>query len=154
MIEQLARDEQVRQVAARYGGEYAEDIFQDALIRMMGLPSEKVAQLEEDGGTRYYFRQVVYHLCMERHRGKTEARLTHEDVQDEPIDNTDSERIRAIENELEHLHWYDRDLFLLYVKLGSSRRVQDNTGINYQAVCATVNKVKNELRNRLLHRDI
>lgn len=153
MIEQLARDKEIKGVAVKYGGEYADDIFQDALIKMMELPTEKMQQLIEDNGQRYYFRQVVYHECMARHRQRTEEELNTHELTYEEEDNSDNERITAIQKELNTLHWYDRDIFTLYVKLGSSRKVQEDTGINYQAVCATVRKVKHELRDRLLHRD-
>jgi DNA-directed RNA polymerase specialized sigma24 family protein len=153
VIDALATDTEIKAVAVKYGGTDADDIFQTALERMLTLPTETKAQLIEDNGTRYYFRQIVYRLCMERHRKPTHASLEHDPEADD-YDPTDDNRIAAIRKELESLHWYDRDLFLLYIELGSSRKVQASTGIHYRAVCATVNKVKNELRDRLLHRDI
>ena len=153
MIDALATDTEIKAVAVRYGGSDADDIFQTALERMLTLPKETVEQLKEDNGTRYYFRQIVYRLCMERHRKPSHSHLEHDPESDE-YDPTQDEQLQAIHKELETMHWYDRDLFLLYMQLGSSRKVQANTGIHYRAVCATVNKVKHELRDRLLHRDI
>lgn len=152
MIDALVTDSEIKAVAVRYGGADADDIFQTALERMLTLPTETVEQLKEDNGTRYYFRQIVYRLCMERHRKPSTVSLEH-DPESIEYDPTDDKRIEAILSELENLHWYDRDLFLLYYQLGSSRKVQANTGIHYRAVCATVNKVKNELRSRLIDRD-
>lgn len=171
-ISELANDQSAKDFARMYAGEYADDIFQDALLVMLQLPKKKAEKIESDNATPYYFRQVIYNMSKSMFKNNRiadssvvplsyiEHQLvdeTEKDINDIECEGNDIESFivtdytninlpsKAIDK-LNEMRWYDRDIFLLYSELGSLRKVEKQTGINYVAIQRTVKKVQNELR--------
>lgn len=169
-ISELAKDESAKQFAVIHAGEYADDIFQDALLAMLELPESKVKQIEKDNAIPYYFRQVIYNMSKAMFRNNRvadsstcslsliESSLSTEcDTFDFEHDGNDIESMisddyknaklpKRIVDKLNEMRFYDREIFLLYSELGSFRKVEKQTGINYVAIHRTVKKVQDELR--------
>ena len=53
-----------------------------------------------------------------------------------------------IECELMNLHWFKRDLFLLYTEMGTLMKVHNKTTIPYNSISKTIKEVKIYLNNR------
>lgn len=58
-------------------------------------------------------------------------------------------QIERIEDLLEGMYWYKRDLFKLYLECGSLRKVEAEVGIDHCSVRNTVNEVKKEIKENL-----
>lgn len=167
-LEELAKDESAKKFARIHAGEYADDIFQDALVAMLELPQSKAQKIEEDNAVPFYFRQVIYNLSnrMYRPNGIADSRMITGidiEIEDEPksIDtyqegnDIDSYIDRGYKNlkvhpevirKLNSLSMHDRETFLLYMEIGSFRKIEKLTGINYVSIHRTVKKVQDELR--------
>lgn len=150
-ISALANDESAKKFAQSRCGEYADDIFQDALLVMLELPKDKADKIESDNATPYYFRQVISNLSNRMFRANEIADsklITGIDILNdiEDISSYNPSVPIQITERLKELHWYERDLFLLYCELGSVRKVEKRTRINYVSVYRTIKKVQDELR--------
>jgi len=169
-ISELARDKDAKDFARYHAGEYADDIFQDALLAMLELPVDKVRQIEKDNAILYYFRQVIYNMSKAMFRNNrvadsstcslsmietslsTDCDTFEFEYEGNDIDSMISDEYRntklpkGIVDKLNEMRFYDREVFLLYCQLGSFRKVEKQTGINYVAIHRTVKKVQDELR--------
>lgn len=167
-VEELARDESAKQFARIHAGEYADDIFQEALLAMLELPNSKAKKIEKDNATPFYFRQVIYNLSnrMYRPNGIADTRMItgiEIEVEDEPYNidiHEDGNDINSyiergynnlkvhpeVVRKLNSLSMHDRETFLLYMEVGSFRKIEKLTDINYVSIHRTVKKVQDELR--------
>lgn len=58
------------------------------------------------------------------------------------------ELMQFIEHEYNDLHWYDKEMIRLYLKLGNYRSVGDETGIPWQSVYKTIKSALNKIKER------
>lgn len=80
--------------------------------------------------------------------------VTYEPDEEQPYDKdsimyeeTWAERVaRITERSLDSLHWYQAELFRLYVKYGTYKKVSENTGIPIRSVGTTIRSVKDYLK--------
>lgn len=168
-ISALAKDESAKRFAQTRCGEYADDIFQDALLVMLELPKEKADKIEADNATPYYFRQVICNLSNRMYRANeiADSKLITgidilNDIEDEKQievkqkgNDINSYLDRGyddlnvhpdIVDKLNRMSMHDRETFLLFMEVGSCRNVEAVTGINYVSVHRTIKKVQDELR--------
>lgn len=167
-ISALAKDKSAKNFAKIHCGEYADDIFQEALLAMLELPKDKAKKIESDNATPFYFRQIIYNLSnrMYRPNGIADGRMITgieielEDNEKEievgdKGNNIESYIDRGYSNlkihpevvrRLNAMSMHDRETFLLYMEFGSFRKIEKLTGINYVSIHRTVKKVQDELR--------
>lgn len=75
-----------------------------------------------------------------------------EDMHDMPIEDTFNEQpyhnlVEEINATMLDMHWYDRQLFLLYVNSGKSmRRIASETGISLTSINNTIQNVKRTIQ--------
>jgi DNA-directed RNA polymerase specialized sigma24 family protein len=60
-----------------------------------------------------------------------------------------SKQIEAIEEAIAELHWYERNLFMVYVESKNMRRISTSTTIPYNSIRLTINTVKDKLKKKL-----
>ena len=162
-IADLANNKQLLSFARIHAGEYADDIIQDALLAMLEMPKEKLQQVQDDNAVLFYAQQVVFNMSrgMYKKNRIADLNLIHGlELSHVPMDETEDDQLILHERAIEILYKlypdnskeypYNRELFLLYCELGSCRKVQEATHINYCAVYRTVKIVKDELRERLM----
>lgn len=154
-IAELATDTNLRSFARKYAGEYADDLIQDAILILLQLEKGRVEEIHENGSLRAYAKQIIYNIRHGKGTSETITDINHmtgitldhitcsDTTEDDP-------RIDLLNKGLAKLYWYERDLFILYCQLGSARKVEEATGINYISVSRTVKKVKHELRTYIV----
>jgi hypothetical protein len=57
--------------------------------------------------------------------------------------------IDKVNNKLNQLHWYDRELFKAYIESGSYRKLSKQTDIPFNSISRTINHVKNFIRDNI-----
>lgn len=159
-IEQLASDKNILAIARTYAGEYADDVIQDALIVMLEMDKDKLEKIQSDGAMLYYMHGVISNLSKQIHKKNQIAdsnlmyglELSHvpEIEADTSLEEKAMDILDILYPEDSKEYPYDRNLFLLYCELGSVRKVQDTTGINYCSVYRTVKEVRDEIRTHLM----
>ena len=150
-IAELATDKSLKSFARKYAGDYADDLIQDAILILLQLEKGRVEQIHEQGSLCAYAKQIIYNIRHGKGNSETVTDINHitgigfeHITADETTD--EDERFDLLNQGLKRLYWYERDLFTLYCQLGSARKVEEATGINYVSVSRTVKKVKHELR--------
>lgn len=74
-----------------------------------------------------------------------EAKFDIESVYDTSIDDV----LDRLDEILEGVYWYKRELFKTYLECGTFRAVENEVGINYVSVYHTVKDVKKHIKNNL-----
>jgi hypothetical protein len=67
----------------------------------------------------------------------------------EEVDNTKLNKLEAIDQELDALHWYDRQLFKLYYSGETLDSLAAKTKISRNSLFTTIDKVRTILKNKL-----
>jgi hypothetical protein len=142
---------------------FGDDVYQEMQLALCELPETKLEQIIEGGWLKFWAirvctnmsrqhqlsRQLRHHKENGNVRIEDDARGCYEiELQIDAII-----KLEQIESYLLKIHWYESSLFKLYLEKGSFRAVQDDTGINFQSVRWTVNKVYEGL-NKLFDENI
>jgi hypothetical protein len=130
---------------------YADDLYQESIYSLLKQGEEKVIRLYEDGEIDAYFAKTVknaFYLSGSKHN------YNFKDDRNIVYTNKTEERICTITPDInikEELakvtsYWYDKNIFELFVSLGSITKVAEETTIPYYSVKRTITKVKNRLK--------
>lgn len=131
--------------------DFGDDIYQELMLAICELPESKLSHIMSGGWLKFWCIRVATNISRQhslsrhfQHKKEVNYTTIPEDLRgcyeiEEQIDA--SIKIEAIEKHLKSIHWYDSALFKLYLEKGSFRAVEEDTGINFQSVRWTVNKV-------------
>lgn len=174
-ISELATDRRLRMAASAHGVGHADDIIQDTILTILEFPKERIAQIEKNGSMLQYAIRIAHNMALRMHNPKRNpndnllmgvdfAWLENFD-KTQAIDLADNfgntgasiSMEEKVEAALERLYgqpktsseWYKRELFKIYIRLGSFRKVQKETGLDYSSVFRTIKEVKDEIRTVL-----
>ena len=151
---------------------YKEDLWQELMLSYLEMDNDKINQLVSQGPGRVKGHFIV--TCKNflhsntssfywKYRHRIEKRhvelneqvygLTNEEVQREEDDDY-GERVARIYNKiLDTLHWYDAELFNLYLEHsdepGTLRRISQITGIPYGAVQMSIYNTRKYLQYQI-----
>lgn len=134
-------------------GQLADDLFQEMVLIILQYPSEKIEQVK---CPRCFVVKILsnmwnsstspfFYKYRKRNSDVTSENMPFQDLQNDAWKDI---VLKKIEQELNGMYWYDRELFKLYIEKGSARKVQKAAGIHYVSVHNTVHKVKQKLRER------
>ena len=148
----LTTDPSLRRLAKRTAGDVWEDVLQEVGVVICGKSDEELERISN------YFdfwcvRTIINMTASKRVTGKYYERSDDNvdvgDVEDEQYSSEVDDTAKQIEAELKRLHWYDREMFLLYVQSGSFRKASEATRIPVSSIHATVTSVKNKIKSKL-----
>jgi len=152
--------------------EHLDDLVQEVFLAILELPEEKLKQLIEDKKLKYYFIRLcknnyysktsryhykyrkpnehVYRSGLQPSRKQDVAELYF--IEKDELVTEDADRINNI---LEELYWYERELFKLYV-LGDNNgsrytysTLSKKTNISRMSIYTTIKGVKAYVAKRL-----
>jgi|LauGreDrversion4_2_1035121.scaffolds.fasta_scaffold796772_2 RNA polymerase sigma factor (sigma-70 family) len=135
----------------------ADDLYQSVVEQLLRKPDkiDKVTDKEK----YYFFIRVIrnnyfsktspYHY---QYRKPSEKNIQIkedilEQIEDEEY-NDELPDMEWVKNELQHLDWFSRDLFLLWLELNTISNVSRQTQIPLNSVSRYINKIKKELKKR------
>lgn len=145
--EQLLTNPSLRSLALKLAGELHNDLIQEVAVVML--------EQEKDISSYFEFwcvRTMInmtskngtfWKLYSERYLDYNELRFQHELDYDPNIDKT----LDKIDEVLDGVYWYKRELFKTYLECGTYRDVERLTGIDHCSVYQTVKEVKRIVRN-------
>lgn len=178
IIGKLAQDKELIRIARSItkGDELYKDLFQEALIYMLGISDERFSNILKP---REYCIKIMlrqYHLprtvFYNIHRHKDECQdmenieipnvedpaidINSRDIElsNEYFDNLTPESVKIArtlhrlkcEDNSNGKYEYRTELFKLWLAHGSTRKVEKYTGINYRSVAFTIAEVKKEIK--------
>jgi len=129
------------------GDTYAQDIVQEAYIKLSGYESKDF--------NRGYIYLTIRSLCLDFIKAKN--KIVKEEIEDynaEYVDETETKQaynalLAKIDAEIETWHWYDRELFKLYKDTPMSLRTLANeTGISITSIHITIKRCKDILNEK------
>lgn len=132
-----------------------DDLFM-CVVEQLLKKSEQIDDID-DKQKIYYFIRVIknnynsktsrYHYEMRKNNHHHRPLL--EDITEQIVDEPYKETIPDmmwVEKQLNSLEWWERDIFLLWVELGTLTRVSKQTSIPINSVGRYINKIKLKLR--------
>lgn len=161
------------------GSSLGKDLYQEMLVILIEYSAEKIIAIKcqrcfvvrilsnmwnsSTSPFYYKYRKERREHITESHYGEKDYKgnnINHEGlnngnyanalpITDKTEVDEEDERLAKVEKELNGMYWYDQNLFRLYVEEGSSRKVQNKTGIHYVSVSKVVRKVKEQLLKKV-----
>ena len=141
------------------GRDLWEDLRQEVALIVLEYDKDKIKDLEEKGKQVFKF-WIVRICCNQLHSkyGKMwrlyNQLLPVEDIvkfvreEDETFD--DQPLINSIENKIEQLYWYDKEILKMYIELGSVRKVSAVTGIPHTSIFITIKNIRKCIKQSLV----
>lgn len=143
--------------------EDGEDLYQEMLLALLEKGERKLSEVYNSGGHRWYVLGLIYRLFLgkgslwdQKYRDRM-IRVEYDferlevtaDVYDYDKDIQEQSITQKINEALQELHWYERNLFMVYVESKNMKRISTTTTIPYNSVRITINKVKHKLKGKL-----
>ena len=130
------------------------DLFQSVVEQLL-KQKDKFDEIPDDK-KKYFFIRVVsnnfhsktsrYHY--ENRKGFSESLELNEQIY-QTADDEEMEypTIQWVHKQLDEMNWFDRDIFLLWMELGSLKKVSKKTKIPHNSVGRYIKRVKIKLNN-------
>ena len=149
LITKTSQDKELRQICRKIGGNLSDDLFQELMVILLEYNQEKLIDIYNKG---YYKWFLVKTLTNQFNSNSSpfnkKYRPKHVDhIISDSYDHSIDIMIDKVNNKLNQLHWYDRELFKAYIESGSYRKLSKQTDIPFNSISRTINHVKNYIRN-------
>ena len=140
--------------------ELADDLKQEIFIALCGMPEDKLIEIHEKKQLKFYAVRIMLNMAHSKTSQfyykyrKNEAntiKLRNNSPAESPIDEVrHMEIVSNILDELECLHWYEKDLFKLYMQSGrNASKVSRNTSIPKRSIYQTVKNVRDKIKKKI-----
>lgn len=134
----------------------ADELYHFVVLQLLEK-SKKIDQVPDNQKEYFFIRTIknnyysktspYYYLYKhKKHNHQTLNNEITEDFTDEEYKETIPD-IEWVRTHLNDFNWFDKDLFLLWLELGTITNVAKQTKIPLNSVGRYINKTKNELRN-------
>jgi hypothetical protein len=128
-----------------------EDTFQDVWVKILLIPEKRIIEIYNTGGLKYYvIRMIQTHLI-----GLSKKKVTLIDIESLQIAVNEETRtdakidIQFAKKVVKNEHEAEKEIFNLYLKFESVRKVAEATGIHYTTIFAIVKDFKELIKNGL-----
>ena len=149
LITKTSQDKELRQICRKIGGNLSDDLFQELMVILLEYNEQKLIDIYNKGYYKWFLVKTLTNQFNsnsspfnKKYRPK-EIDYIITDSYDHSIDIM----IDKVNNKLNQLHWYDRELFKAYIESGSYRKLSKQTDIPFNSISRTINNVKNYIRN-------
>lgn len=141
--------EVVRNITKSYNND---DLFQSVVEQI--LKKKEKADLIPDDKKKFYFIRIVsnnFNSKTSRYHYENRKRFSESVPLDENLKDIEDEElaefptIEWVHQRLDKMNWFDRDIFLLWMELGSLKAVSKKTKIPHNSVGRYIKKVKIKL---------
>lgn len=150
-------DNEFEIVFRNIGKEHWEDLRQEVSIILYEYDADKLSEIINKG--KNVFRFWVVRICCNqtstngKHNKIYKSIIPVEDI-NKYIRNTIEEDvspfiIKQIQNHIDKLYWYDKEILKLYIELGSVRKVSVQTGIPHTSIFITIKNVQRCIKQSL-----
>ena len=150
IIEQYWLNEEVNQAFAKMQPEELQyDLKVEVFMVLLEMPNEKLFGLYERNEIRFYIVRTMLNMIKsdrsqfwKKYRNYTEYKVNEvAEVEDNCI-------INLMENGVEKLHWYQKEILRLYTFdfNKNAKELSRQTGIPYMSIIRTLKQTKSELK--------
>lgn len=159
VIKQVSEDKRYRQFCKEIGGELADDLFQEFVLRLLHLPEEKIEKIIN---VDFYAVRTLMNMMKNKYdpffksfkqpiNELSETEQPEEsEVDKERLFEIIDEELKAIEKEYQGKYPYSVQLFRAYQNNNFNfRKTQRETGIHYVSCFKTIKEVKARIKKKL-----
>jgi hypothetical protein len=150
LINQTANDKELKKICKKIGGNLSDDLYQELMVILLEYNKQKLIEIYNKGYYKYF---LVKTLTNQFNSNSSPFNKLYRPKEVEVISYDYDLNIdilaAKIEDKLNELHWYDKELFKAYLISGSYRKLSKQTNIPFNSISRTVNHVKNFIRNNL-----
>ena len=138
------------------GDQLHEELLHYSLDQLLG--KENVVEIIDSGGANFY----TVRIMLNSWRSTTSEfyriyRRPTSDIDDYSVQNEEpedmeyvTETAKKIQQEIEKLHWYDRELFKVFVEEGHTMSSLSRvTGIPRTSISLTINRIRKHIKKQL-----
>lgn len=135
-----------------------EDLRQEVMVILLNKPPELICGLEARRELRWYVVRIILNMVKSKSSPfiKTYRRFTTDVIPEMPVKELNGRVhrecmeqavIRFINTEL---YWYDKEIVQMYMRLGSYRDIEKETGIPWESAYGTVRRVTDRIKKEVL----
>ena len=149
LITKTSQDKELRQICRKIGGNLSDDLFQELMVILLEYNEQKLIDIYNKGYYKWFLVKTLTNQ-FNSNSSPFNKKYRPKDIDYIITDNYDHSidiMIDKVNNKLNQLHWYDRELFKAYIESGSYRKLSKQTDIPFNSISRTINNVKNYIRN-------
>ena len=155
IINEIHNDGNLEQACKKININMAKDLYQEAILRLMELGHDRLNEIYSGGYIHFYAIRLVVNES--KNKSKLNRQLGREDSITDTIPHRtydisdridDRDLLSRVNNELKKFPKMDQEMFRIYHKLGSYRKVEEATGIPYCTVRYWVNEIKEHIEHK------
>jgi hypothetical protein len=169
IVEEIYRDERFFKAVQNIAQpQFVDDLWMECILIMLEYDNAKLNEIYDKKQLRFYFVRIVSNQINSKtspfYKKYKKENFKYIDANAEVSDENllEMDEIEFDDEDLwikyakisGELYWYDRELFELYVKLGSYRAVSKETGIPLRSIGTNLKATREFLARRLKELDI
>jgi hypothetical protein len=131
--------------------ELQDDLRQEVFLVLCEMEPARLYQMYDDGYLKYFIVRTILNMAKsDRSNFSRTFRRVYEPVEDRfhQVDYDDSLLIK-LNNSLNILHWYEKEVFRLFSETGNLLQISRDTKIPYRSLLKTVKKVRILLKYKI-----
>jgi hypothetical protein len=151
LITKTSQDKELRQICRKIGGNLSDDLFQELMVILLEYNEQKLIDIYNKGYYKWFLVKTLTNQ-FNSNSSPFNKKYRPKDIDYIITDNYDHSidiMIDKVNNKLNQLHWYDRELFKAYIESGSYRKLSKQTDIPFNSISRTINHVKNFIRDNI-----
>lgn len=144
----------------RFPADLVDDVRQDLFEILLKTGEERILHLHNTGKMRFYIVRIIINLSRQQRNvvfknyrpphTDFECDELQDDFNDPAVVKEERQRLAQFEQErwaaIDRLHWYEWEVFKLWVEMGSLQKVADYTNINHNSLKKTVALARQRVR--------
>ena len=149
LITKTSQDKELRQICRKIGGNLSDDLFQELMVILLEYNEQKLIDIYNKGYYKWFLVKTLTNQ-FNSNSSPFNKKYRPKDIDyiiTDSYDHSIDIMIDKVNNKLNQLHWYDRELFKAYIESGSYRKLSKQTDIPFNSISRTINNVKNYIRN-------
>ena len=149
LITKTSQDKELRQICRKIGGNLSDDLFQELMLILLEYNEQKLIDIYNKGYYKWFLVKTLTNQ-FNSNSSPFNKKYRPKDIDyiiSDSYDHSIDIMIDKVNNKLNQLHWYDRELFKAYIESGSYRKLSKQTDIPFNSISRTINNVKNYIRN-------
>lgn len=149
IITKTSQDKELRQICRKIGGNLSDDLFQELMVILLEYNEQKLIDIYNKGYYKWFLVKTLTNQ-FNSNSSPFNKKYRPKDIDyiiTDSYDHSIDIMIDKVNNKLNQLHWYDRELFKAYIESGSYRKLSKQTDIPFNSISRTINNVKNYIRN-------
>lgn len=160
IIEELYRSKDFNDCINKMEPEHLrDDLRAEVVLILLETDEQKLVEMHAKKVLNFFTARIIINQIFsttspfyKRYRqqlGEINDRIAYEETDIEERATREEAEERAMQ-EIDNLYWYNAGIVKLYLKLGTYRAIQEDTGIPFPSVYKTVQKSFKEIREKIL----